>query len=296
MLDLRRLQDRLEHGDDGRGDAAVRTRVLRVVRRRQERRPRGVHVGRCVAIGVRRADRRHRAPQEVVVLRLHAGDAGVGRDHGAHRQQPRRVVQVEAVRRGDVAEHLVVLVDHVGVPELPDRGLSRRPREAARRAEQLDLVDVRGVLGARQRGRRRRAELRRRVEHERRHRPDPRGLGRLGRRRRREHPRPRRLRRDAERRRDRRVASVVEREAIRSAAAAAPTAAPACFASAGKAARAVTSGSRCTSRSASQPAPGSSRRASSTPPTRPRPAPTPQGSRSRACDRAGHCPCRSPCP
>ena len=112
--------------------------------------------------------------------------------------------------RRHVAEDLVVLVDHVGVPEQRRRGLRSRPRGARGRAHLLGLVQVGGVFGAGDRRRSRSTELIGCVEHERLHVREPRGLGRLCRRRRGEHPGAGWLRGDTECRGDGSVAPVTE--------------------------------------------------------------------------------------
>ena len=108
----------------------------------------------------------------------------------------------------DVTEHLVVLVDHVRVPELPDRGLRGSASRACRSSERLHFVQRRRILGARQGWWSGSPELRRALEDERAHRSDPRCLGRLSGRQRSKHPRARSLGSDAERRSHRCIAAV----------------------------------------------------------------------------------------
>ncbi len=68
-------------------EAAVRRRVLRVVRGNHLRYPVGVRLGPGVAVGVARADRSHRAPEVVGVLSIPAGDYRVRARHGKHSEE-----------------------------------------------------------------------------------------------------------------------------------------------------------------------------------------------------------------
>lgn len=69
-------------------EAAVRRRVLRVIRRSHLRDPVGVRRGLGVAVGVARADRGHRAPEVVGELGIPAGDYRVRRRRGEHCEEP----------------------------------------------------------------------------------------------------------------------------------------------------------------------------------------------------------------
>ena len=100
-VDLVRAEERRDHEPRCGRDARVRARVLGMVRRAREQRcPAGIADGRVVAVGVARADRRDRPPERVVVLRVEAGDEGVGIGHRDHRHEPRRVADVQLRGRG----------------------------------------------------------------------------------------------------------------------------------------------------------------------------------------------------
>src|SRR6266545_615610 len=104
------------------------------------------------------------------------GVVSSGAHQVAHCQQPHRVHQVKAVLDGELTEGLVVLVDDVGVPEQPDRGLRWCSHGAVGGAVGLHLVEPLSPLRAGQGRRRTGAKLRRRLQHERLHEGHPRRL------------------------------------------------------------------------------------------------------------------------
>ncbi len=159
-----------EHVGAGGADRAVRAGVGGVGRGVPgEREPVRVGDGLRVAVAVGEADRRDRPPELVGVLGVVEGDRRVGEAEVQGREQPRRRGQVAVVRERDGLGDLVPEVLDRRVPELADLRLLGRAGGAGGRAEALDLVDRGGVGVARERGRRRRAELVAAVEHERRH-------------------------------------------------------------------------------------------------------------------------------
>ena len=94
----------------------------------------------AVAVRVAGADRGDRPPERVVVLRVEAGDEGVGVGHGDHRHEPCRLDDVQLVVEDELAERATGLLHRGLRPEPGGQGLLGGPRRARARADLLDLV------------------------------------------------------------------------------------------------------------------------------------------------------------
>ena len=170
----------------------MRRGILGMVRRRQQRPPAGLLRRSRVPVAVARhgtervtrdrgrieaaVDRRDRAPEQVVVLRVHHRDLRVRADDVDHRRQSCGSHQVEPACVCDVTGEAVVLTDHVRRPEPRDVRLVSRAHAAVCRAVALDLVEPLNPIAALQRRRRVRQDLVGAAQDERPHVGDPRGL------------------------------------------------------------------------------------------------------------------------
>ena len=215
------LMQRLGHRA---GEAGVAGRPLRVVADDQ-RQPGGVLRGGRVPVRVCPLDRVVGTPEVVVVLGFPAGDHRVRRCDVDVPEHSCRLAQVEAAGNRQFTERAVeLLVGLLGVEE-NGLGLQRTPEGAVDPAVLLELRHVLRVALARQRDRRSRPVVRRRLEGERPHELELR-VDRRRRCDRLEHARPRRLLHVGD--------DVVEVIAVRiasiPAAAAVPTALPPSFA------------------------------------------------------------------
>ena len=135
-----------------------------------------------------RIDRGHRPPEQVVVFGVHHRNLRVGAHHVHHRLEPCGLEQAQALHVDQVAEHLVVLANHVGRPEPRGVGLLRRARLCSSALPYgLDFVVGLDPFEAEKRRRRIRQEQIGAIDQERRDVSNP-GCLRRGERRRREPP------------------------------------------------------------------------------------------------------------
>ena len=138
---------------EGAGETGVAADVVRIWRRRQQRRPAWVGGRRRVAVGVGQVDRGDRPPEAVEVLRVPHGDDRVGLAHVDRGEHPGGVDDVQVPHGHLVSQRRVELDGGVAGEEQRGARLLRRARGRGRRAERLDLGEVAGVAG---RGQRRR--------------------------------------------------------------------------------------------------------------------------------------------
>ncbi len=159
-------------------DHGVRARIRRIRRSlADQRQPVRIGNGVGIAVGVGRADRRHRPPEIVGVLRVVEGDDRVCEREVQQCEEARGLRGGQVMAQGDGLRDLVPVVLDGPVPELAGQRLVRRRGRAPRDAGCLDLVEGVAVRVAGQGGRRPGTELARAPQRERLH---VRPVGELG--------------------------------------------------------------------------------------------------------------------